>query len=90
MVVEQVVELQNETGLHLRPAMLLASRAAAFRSAISVTKDGQQDWVDAKSIISLLTLGAERGARLRIRAEGDDAEEALSALTSLIESKFST
>lgn len=90
MVVEHVVELQNETGLHLRPAMLLANRAANFQSAITVTKDGQQNWVDAKSIISLLILGAEKGARLRIRAEGDDAEQALAALTNLISSKFST
>jgi len=84
MVVEKVVELQNETGLHLRPAMVLANQAALFKSSVSVAKDGQEPWVDAKSIISLLTLGAEKGTRLKIRVEGEDAKQALAALVSLI------
>jgi phosphotransferase system HPr (HPr) family protein len=89
MVVEQTIQLLNETGMHLRPAMMLANLASSFESTISVAKVGQPPAADAKSIISLLTLGAEKGSRLTICAKGQDAEQALAALVALIAGGFS-
>ena len=63
-----------------------AGTAAKFKSRVSVVKDGQT--VNAKSSIDLLTLAAVAGTRLTLRAEGDDADLALDALSKLIDGKF--
>lgn len=86
MIAERQITIQNTLGLHVRPSAELASTAAKFRSRISVIKDGQT--VNAKSSIDLLTLAAVAGSQLTLRAEGEDATQALAALASLIESKF--
>jgi len=71
-------------GLHARPCTALASLARGFRSRIRVGYKGQQ--VDAKSMASLLRLGAPHDAAVEIFAEGPDAKEALEALCTLLES----
>ena len=86
MVAERLVTIQNTLGLHVRPSAELAGTAAKFKSRVSVLKDGQT--VNAKSSIDLLTLAAVAGTRLTLRAEGDDADQALEALSKLIDSKF--
>ena len=73
-------------GLHVRPSAEFAGTAAKFKSRVSVLKDGQA--VNAKSSIDLLTLAAVAGTRLTLRAEGDDADLAVEALSRLIDSKF--
>lgn len=78
--------LGNRHGLHLRPATRFAQEALRFRSEVRVAVDGQE--VNGKSILMLTSLAAERGARLRIRAEGDDAEECVRAIEALILSRF--
>ena len=78
--------LGNRHGRHLRPATRFAQEALRFRSEVSVTMDGQQ--VNGKSILMLTSLAAERGARLRVRAEGDDAGECVRALEALVASRF--
>jgi len=88
MVAERVVELKYKAGLHLRPAMKLAELAASFDSGISIAIEPHEKEADAKSIISLLTLGAEKGSRLAVRAKGHDAEQALEAIEALITSGF--
>lgn len=80
------VTIQNRDGLHLRPAGLLVKEAARFHSDIFVSKNGIE--VNAKSIMGVTMLSAEVGSEIEIRAEGKDAEEALDALTKLIESRF--
>lgn len=65
----------------------MASTAREFRARIRIVKGAQE--VDAKSCIELLTLAAVQGTELLIRAEGDDAREAVDALANLIESGFS-
>ncbi|HEX5064765.1 MAG TPA: HPr family phosphocarrier protein [Myxococcota bacterium] len=75
--------VQGELGLHARPASQFVALAARFRSAIHVGRG--DEWVDGRSILSLLSLAASRGTALRIRAEGDDAAEAVEALGRLIE-----
>jgi phosphocarrier protein HPr len=86
MVAERMVTIQNTLGLHVRPSAEFAGTASKFKARVSVLKDGQT--VNAKSSIDLLTLAAVAGTRLVLRAEGDDADLALDALSKLIESKF--
>jgi len=85
IVYELVIE--NQSGLHARPAAAFVKMANNFRAEITVTKDG--DSVNGKSIMGLLTLAAARGTKLVIEAEGDDATEAVDAIQSLVEGNFS-
>ncbi len=86
-VAEATVEVQNRLGLHLRAASALAQTAAQFKSKITIGT-GKDDLVSAKSMTSLMMLGAAQGSRLRVRAEGDDAREALKAVQTLFDDKF--
>ena len=78
--------MHRELGLHARPAGRFVSLAARFQSEIQVARAGSGDeWVSGRSVLSLLSLGATRGTRLRVRAVGADAREAVAALGELIE-----
>jgi phosphotransferase system HPr (HPr) family protein len=83
---ERQVTIINEKGFHVRPATKFAQVAARFRARIEVVKDGET--VNGKSSIDLLTLAAEPGAVLLIRAEGEDAEAAVTELSGLVQDKF--
>ncbi len=80
------VEVVNSQGLHARPAHQVVQIANDFPCQIFVSKAELE--VNAKSIMSLMLLAAEKGARLRIRAEGDKAENAVRALVELFHSGF--
>ena len=82
-VCETTVEIKNPDGLHLRPAMRFVDLASRFDCGITVD-DGQTD-VDAKSIMHISLLAATRGTRLKIKAVGPQAREALEALRELVE-----
>jgi phosphocarrier protein HPr len=84
--VERALVLTNAVGLHARPASLWVQTAARFKSTIIVTCDGRV--ANARRILEVLQLGAGPGARLTVRAEGEDAEEAIAALTALVDSRF--
>ncbi|MFZ0886879.1 MAG: HPr family phosphocarrier protein [Candidatus Binataceae bacterium] len=84
--VEATVEVKNKLGLHLRAASTLAQTAARFSAAITVTRGKHQ--VNAKSVTSLMVLGAGIGTKLKIRAEGEDAREALHSIQHLFEDRF--
>jgi phosphocarrier protein len=86
MIAEKQVTILNTLGLHVRPSAAMAGTASKFRSSISVIKDGQA--VNAKSSIDLLTLAAVEGTHLTLRADGEDAREAVEALAQLINKKF--
>jgi len=73
-------------GLHARPAALFVQTAKRFNCDIRVTH-GERE-ANAKSILGVLTLGANQGAVITIRAEGEDADQALAALEALVESNF--
>jgi len=73
----------SELGLHARPAGRFVALAGQFQADIEVGRG--DEWVDGRSILSLLSLAASRGTTLRIRAEGADAADALAALGALIE-----
>jgi phosphotransferase system HPr (HPr) family protein len=70
----------DPTGLHARPAARFVQSASRFTSRIVVRHDGRE--ADAKSLLSLLTLGLKPGSRIALTAEGTDAEGALVALAS--------
>lgn len=73
-----------QIGLHARPAAALVAAAAARPGAVRLGYDGQP-LVDAKSILSVLTLGAKHGQQLVLEVDGDDDERALDDLARLIE-----
>lgn len=83
----KIVEITNTQGLHARPADLFAKCAGKFASSITVAKPDSET-VDAKSILSLLTLAATQGTKLTIEATGPDAPEAIQALSDLVDSEF--
>ena len=83
---EAEVAIQNRLGLHARPAMMFVEAASNYSSQITVHKGSQS--VDGKSIMQMMMLAATQGTRLRITAQGSDAEEAIAALTQLVDSKF--
>jgi phosphocarrier protein HPr len=85
MIVGELL-LLNKTGLHARPAAKLVQTSKKFRSKISIIKGGQE--IDAKSIIKILSLGAEQGDKITIKAEGEDEDNAFETLTALIKNKF--
>lgn len=85
VVCETEVQIKNTQGLHMRPAMQFVDIANQYDSKISVTNG--ETVVDGKSIMQMSMLAATCGAKLKIRAEGTDAEKAVEALRELVESK---
>lgn len=84
----RTVTISNRLGLHARPAMMLAECATSFSSDISIRRADGGDDVDAKSIMQLLMLAGTCGTKLKITAEGGDAEKALETLAALVASGF--
>jgi phosphocarrier protein HPr len=82
----RTVVVANSQGLHARPANLIMKLANQYQSRIELVKGNER--VDGKSILEILTLGAEPGTNLIIEAAGPDAEAALEALAELFASKF--
>lgn len=82
----QIFMIKNKFGLHARPSASFVQTASRFRSEIKVEKDGQM--ADGKSILDLMMLAAAQGTRITIKAQGEDARDALKALGDLIEARF--
>jgi phosphocarrier protein HPr len=80
------LKIQNQYGIHARPAALFVKTASRYDCEIFVEKDGNK--VSGKSIMGLMTLEASFGTMLKVSADGDDAEEALNELTALVDGKF--
>ena len=85
-MVTQEVTINNEVGLHARPATFFIQKANEFKSGIWVEKDERR--VNAKSLLGVLSLGIVKGTPITIIADGSDEEEAVAALTALIVSDF--
>jgi phosphotransferase system HPr (HPr) family protein len=84
--IRRTVTIRNTQGLHVRPAERFAKTAMQFASQIDVICESQR--ADAKSIMHLLTLGAKQGTELVLEAMGDDAQQAVDALSELVENGF--
>jgi phosphocarrier protein HPr len=78
--------ITNPVGLHARPASLFVQTAKKFNSTIIVRHGARQ--ANAKSIVQVLTLAVKHGSQVTLEADGDDSDQALQALLTLIESNF--
>ena len=83
------VTVRHEVGLHARPAAQFVQLAASFPCTLRVFNVTTRSVpVDAKSILGVLTLGVIQGHTIGIKAEGEQADEALAALQALVENNF--
>ncbi len=85
MYVKDVL-VQNQVGLHARPATFFIQKANEYKSSIWVEKEERR--VNAKSLLGVLSLGIIGGTAIRIIADGPDEEEAVDALVKLVQSGF--
>ena len=86
MNVEQSVRILNKNGLHARPAAEMVKAAAKFKSDITISREDIE--VNGKSIMGVMMLAAECGSTILLRASGPDAQEAVSALATLVATRF--
>lgn len=82
----RTARIVNKLGLHARPSAQLVSVAAKFESEIFITRGELR--INAKSIMGVMMLAAEKGSELLIEADGPDAEAAVNAVTELIQTGF--
>jgi phosphocarrier protein len=83
---EKIITVANRAGVHARPSALLVQTTKNFSSNIFLERNN--DRINAKSIMGIITLGAAFGTELKIIAEGEDEEAAVEAVAKLFESKF--
>ena len=86
MCVKKDVLVQNQVGLHARPATFFIQKANEFKSSIWVEKDERR--VNAKRLLGVLSLGIVGGTSIDIIADGSDEQEAVDSLVALVESGF--
>ena len=84
--VSRTLAVNIPQGIHARPANLIVRRLQLFQSKVEFVKENQR--VDGKSILDLLTLAAEQGTQLEIEAIGPDAQQAVDAIVELFDSNF--
>ena len=85
MFLKEVV-VQNQVGLHARPATFFIQKANEYKAGIWVEKEERK--VNAKSLLGVLSLGITKGTNITIMAEGGDEEEAVTGLVNLVSSNF--
>lgn len=78
--------VNNQVGLHARPATFFIQKANEFKSSIWVEKDERR--VNAKSLLGVLSLGIVKGTAINLIADGADENEAVEALAELIATNF--
>ncbi len=83
---EKLCKVENELGLHARPCSILVQISNKFRSDIRIIRDDFE--VNGKSIMGVMTLAAEQGTELIVRATGVDEEYAIREICNLFETKF--
>lgn len=79
-------KIKNKLGLHARAAARMVNISTQYTSKIFLERDGME--VNGKSLLSILTLACPRGSWITLRAEGNDAREAIESLGKLLEDKF--
>lgn len=85
-MIEKNMTLTNETGFHARPAGIFVKMASSFSSKIEIKAKGKA--ANGKSIMSLLSLGLEKGTPFTLAVDGTDEEAASTALEKLIQNHF--
>ena len=82
----QEFTVRNKLGIHARAAAKIIQTSNQFRSSIRIIKNGQE--ADAKNMLAILALSCSMGTRIELWAEGEDAAEAIAALSLLFNNKF--
>ncbi len=85
-MINREVTINNQVGLHARPATFFIQKANEFKSVIWIEKEDRR--VNAKSLLGVLSLGIVKGTTVNIIADGADEEEAVETLTDLIDKEF--
>jgi phosphocarrier protein len=83
---ENTFEVLNELGLHARPVTRIVQTAGRFKSDVQIEREGQV--ANAKSVMGVLLLCCPKGSKVVVRASGADAEQAVTAIGELFQSKF--
>jgi len=82
----RVFKINNQLGLHARPAALIVETANKYQAEIKIQQNDKE--IDCKSILNLMTMAANQGSTLKFVARGADAEEALDGIQQLFENGF--
>lgn len=83
------MQVTNDAGLHARPAGEFVKKSTRFKAALRIRNATRQtDWVDARSILSVLALGVEKGHTIEILADGPDENEAIQTFQGLLGSNL--
>jgi phosphocarrier protein len=85
-MIEKKIRIKNKLGLHARAASKFVNLANRFKSKVKIIKNN--DEIDGKSILGILTLAATQGTEIILKVEGEDEEKAIRALENLINNKF--
>ncbi len=85
-MVKKEVIVENETGLHARPASVFVQEAENYEAEITISK-GEEE-ANAKSIMGVMSLGVDEETKITIQAEGSEAEEAVNNLVELVQDNF--
>lgn len=85
-MISRSITIQNNVGLHARPATFFIQKANSYKSSIWVEKDDRR--VNAKSLLGVLSLGVTRGMQITLIADGQDEVEALNGLEELVSTGF--
>jgi phosphocarrier protein len=88
MVADTSVLLFHAAGLHARPVVTLTKLARTFASRIQIAASAGGPWIDAKSVVKVMGMKTPGNTHLFFRAEGEDAEAALTALVKLVSDEF--
>jgi phosphocarrier protein HPr len=86
MIVQKTLTIKNELGLHARSAAMIVRVLERYRASVLLERDGNQ--VDARSLLDILTLACPKDSRIVVRADGDDAREAVNSIAQLVDDKF--
>jgi len=87
-MIQRIVSVRNELGLHARAAANLVKLTARFQSKIKLSRPNRNQSVDGKSILGILLLAAARGTQLEVTVDGKDEEEAMEGIVNLFGSLF--
>ena len=82
------VRLIHAVGMHARPAVKLTKLAKRFQAHVAIRVEGAADWINAKSVAKVMAMRAAHGSMIEIKALGQDAQAAVTALVDLVASDF--
>jgi phosphocarrier protein HPr len=86
MIVEKLLTIKNEFGIHARSAAMIVRAVEHCRSNVFLERDGTR--VDAKSLLDILTLACPKDSLVVVSADGDDAQEVVERIARLVDDKF--